>query len=118
MRLQIRRSQLACAKNRPLLSLKNRQAPINFFAWFFLTPLSTLSFLGVNVDSMADIAEKGSAYNSGSSDDGSQNQVALYERPPGLKGFYYHPVTQVVMLGFVCFMGPGTSQHSPPYISR
>ncbi|KAF8202832.1 MFS general substrate transporter [Pholiota molesta] len=56
---------------------------------------------------MADIAEKGSAYNSGSSDDGSQNQVALHERPTGLKGFYYHPITQVVMLGFVCFMGPG-----------
>jgi hypothetical protein len=67
---------------------------------------------------MADIAEKGSAYNSGSSDDGSQNQVALHERPTGLKGFYYHPITQVVMLGFVCFMGPGTSQSSVHYNSR
>lgn len=25
----------------------------------------------------------------------------------GLKALYYHPITQVVMLGFVCFMGPG-----------
>ncbi|KAF9476003.1 MFS general substrate transporter [Pholiota conissans] len=57
---------------------------------------------------MADATEKGSAYNSGSgSDNGSREQVALYQRPTGLKGFYYHPVTQVVMLGFVCFMGPG-----------
>lgn len=45
-------------------------------------------------------------YHGGSSDAGSQ--VAIYERPKGLKGFYYHPITQVVMLGFVCFMGPGT----------
>ena len=57
---------------------------------------------------MADVLEKGSDYNSGSSDNGSQIQTAIYERPTGLKGFYYHPVTQVVMLGFVCFMGPGT----------
>lgn len=25
----------------------------------------------------------------------------------GLKAFYYRPVTQIVMLGFVCFMCPG-----------
>jgi MFS family permease len=56
---------------------------------------------------MTDVQEKGSGYNSGSSDDGSQHQVAVFERPTGIKGFYYHPVTQVVMLGFVCFMGPG-----------
>ncbi|KAF8961018.1 major facilitator superfamily domain-containing protein [Flammula alnicola] len=56
---------------------------------------------------MADITEKGSGYNSGSSDDGSQNQIAIYERPTGFTGIYYHPITQVVMLGFVCFMGPG-----------
>ncbi|KAF8959869.1 major facilitator superfamily domain-containing protein [Flammula alnicola] len=54
------------------------------------------------------IIEKGSGYNSGSSDGGSQNQVAIYKRPIGrLKGMYYHPLTQVVLLGFVCFMGPG-----------
>lgn len=56
---------------------------------------------------MTDVQEKGSGYNSGSSDDGSQHQVAVFERPTGIKGIYYHPVTQVVMLGFVCFMGPG-----------
>lgn len=40
------------------------------------------------------------------SEDGNAEQQ-VYERPKGLKGFYYHPVTQVSMLGFVCFMGPG-----------
>ncbi|KAH7922668.1 MFS general substrate transporter [Leucogyrophana mollusca] len=30
-----------------------------------------------------------------------------YERPKGLKGIYYHPVTQVIMLGFTCFLCPG-----------
>ncbi|KAJ8494721.1 hypothetical protein ONZ45_g13143 [Pleurotus djamor] len=29
---------------------------------------------------------------------------ATYERPKGLRGLYYHPVS---MLGFVCFMCPG-----------
>ena len=29
------------------------------------------------------------------------------EKPRGLKGFYMDPHTQVVMLGFVCFMCPG-----------
>jgi hypothetical protein len=71
---------------------------------------------------MADVAEKG--YGSGSSDDGSQRLI--FQRPTGLKGFYYHPLTQVgflcvaisffsnlyisrkvSMLGFVCFMCPG-----------
>ncbi|KAF9443609.1 hypothetical protein P691DRAFT_778760, partial [Macrolepiota fuliginosa MF-IS2] len=37
----------------------------------------------------------------------SQSQLQVYERPTGIKGLYYHPVTQVTMLGFVCFMGPG-----------
>ncbi|KDR68675.1 hypothetical protein GALMADRAFT_215550 [Galerina marginata CBS 339.88] len=55
---------------------------------------------------MTDINEKSSGYNSGSSDDGSHLQVPLFERPKGLKGVYYHPITQIVMLGFVCFMGP------------
>ncbi|KAF8168401.1 major facilitator superfamily domain-containing protein [Crassisporium funariophilum] len=46
-------------------------------------------------------------YGSGSSDDsGSQNPV-IYERPTGIKGIYAHPVTQVTMLGVVCFMCPG-----------
>ncbi|KAH0825795.1 hypothetical protein J3R83DRAFT_8851 [Lanmaoa asiatica] len=30
-----------------------------------------------------------------------------FERPQGLKGVYYHPVTQLIMLGFVCFLCPG-----------
>ncbi|THU89423.1 hypothetical protein K435DRAFT_287704 [Dendrothele bispora CBS 962.96] len=39
------------------------------------------------------------------SDDGSAQ--IIYERPKGIKGLYYHPLTQVSLLGFVCFMCPG-----------
>jgi len=53
---------------------------------------------------MADVTEKD--YNSGSDDD-SGSHIAIYERPTGIKGIYYHPVTQVSMLGLVCFMCPG-----------
>lgn len=38
------------------------------------------------------------------SDLGSQADVT---RPKGIRGWYYNPITQVVFLGFVCFMGPG-----------
>ncbi|KAH8111474.1 hypothetical protein DFH11DRAFT_1729406 [Phellopilus nigrolimitatus] len=31
----------------------------------------------------------------------------LPRRRRGLLGLYYNPITQIVMLGFVCFMGPG-----------
>jgi len=55
---------------------------------------------------MSDLNEKGYA-GSGSSEDGSQSAAEVFERPKGLKGLYYHPVTQVSMLGFVCFMCPG-----------
>ncbi|KIJ14046.1 hypothetical protein PAXINDRAFT_156287 [Paxillus involutus ATCC 200175] len=30
-----------------------------------------------------------------------------FERPKGLRGVYYHPITQIIMLGFVCFLCPG-----------
>jgi hypothetical protein len=50
--------------------------------------------------------EKG--YNSGSgSEDSSSQRAEIFERPKGLFGVYYHPLTQVAMLGFVCFMCPG-----------
>lgn len=42
-------------------------------------------------------------------DDNSGSHVVIYERPTGIKGLYYHPVTQVSMLGLVCFMCPGTA---------
>ncbi|KAH7931407.1 MFS general substrate transporter [Leucogyrophana mollusca] len=29
------------------------------------------------------------------------------QRPKGLRGVYYHPVTQAMMLGFTCFLCPG-----------
>ncbi|KAK7454451.1 hypothetical protein VKT23_011207 [Stygiomarasmius scandens] len=42
------------------------------------------------------------------SDTGSYGDTPrVYERYSGWKGIYYHPVTQVTMLGFVCFMCPG-----------
>jgi hypothetical protein len=36
-----------------------------------------------------------------------ENQSHVYERPTGLMGVYRHPITQVTMLGLVCFMCPG-----------
>ncbi|KAI5891680.1 MFS general substrate transporter [Schizophyllum commune H4-8] len=52
---------------------------------------------------MAD-AEK---YSSDSGSAGSRHREEIFERPKGLKGLYSHTATQVAMLGFVCFMGPG-----------
>ncbi|EJD04494.1 MFS general substrate transporter [Fomitiporia mediterranea MF3/22] len=40
------------------------------------------------------------------SEDGERNN-AVVPQYTGLKGVYYKPITQVIMLGFVCFMGPG-----------
>jgi hypothetical protein len=31
----------------------------------------------------------------------------IHPRPTNLKGFFYNPYTQVVLLGFVCFSCPG-----------
>ena len=56
---------------------------------------------------MSDPVSEKAGYASGTSDDGSQSAAEIFERPTGLKGVYYHPLTQVSMLGFVCFMGPG-----------
>ncbi|KAF8838978.1 MFS general substrate transporter [Paxillus ammoniavirescens] len=41
---------------------------------------------------------------SASPDPGSDQR---FERPKGLRGVYYHPKTQIIMLGFVCFLCPG-----------
>jgi len=49
------------------------------------------------------VTEKG--YDGGSSDGSSQQ--AIYDRPVGIKGAYYHPLTQIIMLGLVCFMSAG-----------
>ena len=57
---------------------------------------------------MADAKRKDSASISGTSDDGLGNHVGIYERPTGIRGIYSHPITQVSLLGFVCFMGPGS----------
>ncbi|KAF8840593.1 MFS general substrate transporter [Paxillus ammoniavirescens] len=41
-----------------------------------------------------------------SEDSGSQ-RAEIFERPTGWRRIYYHPVLQVSLLGFVCFMCPG-----------
>lgn len=35
------------------------------------------------------------------------SSVQIFDRPKGLKGLYLNPLTQVILLGFVCFMCPG-----------
>ncbi|KAG2141386.1 major facilitator superfamily domain-containing protein [Suillus bovinus] len=35
------------------------------------------------------------------------DSITVYERPKGLRGVYYHPITQIVMLALVCFLCPG-----------
>lgn len=42
-----------------------------------------------------------------SSDSESQQNQHVFERPTGIAGIYCHPLTQVSMLGFVCFLCPG-----------
>lgn len=49
---------------------------------------------------MADV-EKRSFHSEEGSRDGAVPQYT------GLRGLYYKPVTQTVLLGIVCFMGPG-----------
>lgn len=41
---------------------------------------------------MTDVADNEKGYNSGSSDNES---LHVFERPTGIKGLYYHPLTQV-----------------------
>jgi hypothetical protein len=43
----------------------------------------------------------------GSSKESVPPHAEPFDRPTGWRRYYYHPVTQVSMLGFVCFMGPG-----------
>jgi hypothetical protein len=52
---------------------------------------------------MSDIEEK--AYPG--SESGTDASPDVLPRHTGLKGLYYSPYTQVVLLGFVCFMCPG-----------
>jgi hypothetical protein len=48
-----------------------------------------------------DSSQDGSGY------DDDKRSETIYERPTGLRGFYYNTYTQVALLGFVCFMCPG-----------
>jgi hypothetical protein len=50
-------------------------------------------------------SEKGNAH--GSHNGSHPTTAAIFPRRTGIKGIYYHPLTQVAMLGFVCFMCPG-----------
>jgi len=51
--------------------------------------------------------DTGSAYGDSHLQHAHRRVEPTYERPTGLRGIYYNPVTQVVLLGFVCFMCPG-----------
>ncbi|KAF9234668.1 hypothetical protein BU15DRAFT_89902 [Melanogaster broomeanus] len=44
---------------------------------------------------------------SGSASASADSDEQHFERPKGLRGIYYHPITQIIMLGFVCFLCPG-----------
>jgi hypothetical protein len=54
------------------------------------------------------MTDKEIGYNSGSSDSASSDEQQIFERPTGIRGLYFHPITQVALLGFVCFMCPGS----------
>ncbi|KAG1832618.1 major facilitator superfamily domain-containing protein [Suillus subalutaceus] len=54
-------------------------------------------------DGQAEIDKLGS----GSSEDSGSQRAEIFDRPTGWRGFYYHPITQISLLGFVCFMCPG-----------
>ncbi|KAH0832334.1 MFS general substrate transporter [Lanmaoa asiatica] len=56
-------------------------------------------------DAQVEVAKLGSDRSSEGS--GSQQPPAIFERPTGWRRIYYHPVLQVALLGFVCFMCPG-----------
>ena len=55
---------------------------------------------------MSDSATDNEKGTSNSNDDIQQGPV-VFEHPAGVRGRYHHPLTQVCMLGFVCFMCPG-----------
>ncbi|KAG1732060.1 MFS general substrate transporter [Suillus lakei] len=55
---------------------------------------------------MSDAQAEAEKLGSSSEDSGSQ-RAEIFDRPTGWRRYYYHPVTQVSMLGFVCFMCPG-----------
>jgi len=54
---------------------------------------------------MDDVDKEKVIYDSGSEISSRQGEV--FQRSRGLKGLYRHPMTQIIMLGFVCFMCPG-----------
>ncbi|KAG1822471.1 MFS general substrate transporter [Suillus subaureus] len=54
-------------------------------------------------DGQAEVEKLGGS----SSEDSGSQRAEIFERPAGWRGVYYHPITQVSMLGFVCFMCPG-----------
>ncbi|KAJ8581528.1 MFS general substrate transporter [Rhizopogon salebrosus TDB-379] len=56
---------------------------------------------------MSDTRAEVDKLGSGSSEDSGSQRAEIFDRPTGWRGYYYHPITQVSMLGFVCFMCPG-----------
>lgn len=47
------------------------------------------------------------SYSGSASDTIGFVRAEVFERPTGLRGLWSNPTTQIVMLGFVCFMCPG-----------
>ncbi|KAG1825370.1 MFS general substrate transporter [Suillus variegatus] len=56
---------------------------------------------------MSDVQTEIEKLGSGSSEDSGSQRAEIFERPTGWRGYYEHPITQVSLLGFVCFMCPG-----------
>ncbi|KAG0698386.1 MFS general substrate transporter [Suillus ampliporus] len=56
---------------------------------------------------MADVQAEVEKLGSSSSEDSGSQRAEIFDRPTGWRRYYYHPITQVSMLGFVCFMCPG-----------
>lgn len=58
-------------------------------------------------DVVSEVNEKERGFDTSSGSDAPFHPVEIFERPKGLKGLYYNPTTQIVMLGVLCFMCPG-----------
>ncbi|KAG6829301.1 hypothetical protein H0H87_011967 [Tephrocybe sp. NHM501043] len=53
----------------------------------------------------SDESEKGYYPHNTHGDDGYTSEIL--PQHTGIKGFWYHPLNQAILLGFVCFMCPG-----------
>jgi len=56
---------------------------------------------------MSDVQAEVEKLGSTSSEDSGSQRAEIFDRPTGWRRYYHHPVTQVSMLGLVCFLCPG-----------